>query len=88
MVADRCDEIGHGAVRITHPLMQEILGREPSSPQDAVRKLLSEDRDYVFPYYIKKGGIVLYVWCEKLTRIRLCQPSAANNPLRESCCHV
>ncbi|OJZ85080.1 hypothetical protein ASPFODRAFT_208268 [Aspergillus luchuensis CBS 106.47] len=50
MIATLWDEIPSGALRTTHPLMREILGREPTTPRDAIRKLLTEDRDYVFIY--------------------------------------
>ncbi|KAE8365042.1 hypothetical protein BDV27DRAFT_171854 [Aspergillus caelatus] len=44
------DEIVKGSLRTTHPLLREILGREPTKPRDFVRKLLLEDRNYVFQY--------------------------------------
>ncbi|KAL4949864.1 hypothetical protein BDW69DRAFT_67360 [Aspergillus filifer] len=50
MIATVWDEIVQGALLTTHPLLQEILGREPTKPRDFVRKLLEDDRDYVFAY--------------------------------------
>ncbi|GKZ28923.1 hypothetical protein AbraIFM66950_001881 [Aspergillus brasiliensis] len=50
MIASFWDDIERGALRTTSPLMREILGREPTTPQDAVRKLLEENRDYEFIY--------------------------------------
>jgi hypothetical protein len=50
MIATVWDEIVSGALRTTHPLLREILGREPTSPRDFVRRLLEADRDYVFAY--------------------------------------
>jgi hypothetical protein len=50
MIATVWDEIISGALRTTHPLLGETLGREPTSPRDFVRRLLEEDRDYVFRY--------------------------------------
>ncbi|KAE8139822.1 hypothetical protein BDV38DRAFT_291103 [Aspergillus pseudotamarii] len=50
MIATVWDEIVRGALRTTHPLLREILGREPTKPRDFVRRLLEEDRNYVFPY--------------------------------------
>jgi hypothetical protein len=44
------DEIFKGALQTTYPLLHEILGREPTKPRDFVRKLLEQDRNYVFPY--------------------------------------
>ena len=49
MVATIWDDIADGALSTTHPLMREILGREPTKPRDALRLLLAEDRDYVYP---------------------------------------
>ncbi|KAH0287070.1 NAD(P)-binding protein [Aureobasidium namibiae CBS 147.97] len=42
------DDIVAGALSTTHPLMGEILGREPISPREAIRALLSEKRDYTY----------------------------------------
>ncbi|KAL3487997.1 hypothetical protein BJX62DRAFT_240477 [Aspergillus germanicus] len=50
MIATVWYEIVSGALRTTHPLLQEILGKEPTSPKDFVRKLLEDGRDYVFRY--------------------------------------
>ncbi|KAL4980964.1 hypothetical protein BDW66DRAFT_146737 [Aspergillus desertorum] len=50
MIAKIWDEIAKGALHTTHPLLREILGREPTKPRDFVRNLLREDRNYVFPY--------------------------------------
>ena len=50
MIAAVWDEIVEGALCTTHPLLSEILGREPTKPGDAVRGLLEGDRDYVFLY--------------------------------------
>ncbi|KAL4893418.1 hypothetical protein BDV59DRAFT_178214 [Aspergillus ambiguus] len=50
MLATVWDEIVQGELRTTHPLLREILGREPTKPGDFVRKLLEDDRDYVFAY--------------------------------------
>ena len=50
MIATIWDEIVKGRLRTTHPLMREVLGREPTKPRDAVRGLLEEDRGYLFLY--------------------------------------
>jgi hypothetical protein len=50
MIATVWDEIVSGALCTTHPLLGDILGREPTSPEDFVRKLLEDDRDYIFAY--------------------------------------
>jgi uncharacterized protein YbjT (DUF2867 family) len=50
MIATVWDEIVSGALCTTHSSLGEILGREPTSPKDFVRKLLEADRDYVFAY--------------------------------------
>ncbi|KAE8339538.1 hypothetical protein BDV24DRAFT_135763 [Aspergillus arachidicola] len=47
-IATVWDEITKGSLRTIHPLMHEILGREPTKPRDAVRKLLTDNRDYTF----------------------------------------
>lgn len=50
MLATVWDDIVQGALSMTHPLLREILDREPTKPRDFIRKLLEDDRDYVFPY--------------------------------------
>ncbi|CEL09234.1 Putative NmrA-like family protein [Aspergillus calidoustus] len=50
MVATFWDEIVGGGLRTTHPLLREILGREPTRPADFIRRLLEEDQDCVFRY--------------------------------------
>ena len=50
MIATVWDEIVRGALCTTHPLLREVLGREPTKPRDFVRKLMEEDRNYVFQY--------------------------------------
>ncbi|KAL2783114.1 hypothetical protein BJX66DRAFT_330825 [Aspergillus keveii] len=50
MIATVWDEIVSGALCTTHPLLGDILGWEPTSPKDFVRRLLEDDRDYVFAY--------------------------------------
>lgn len=42
------DDIVDGALSTIDPLMEEILGREPTKPRDAVKLLLSETRDYTY----------------------------------------
>nr|XP_036582558.1 nmrA-like family protein [Colletotrichum truncatum]KAF6791262.1 nmrA-like family protein [Colletotrichum truncatum] len=49
MIATIWDDIVDGALSTTHPLLHEILGREPTKPRDALRQLLVENRDYVYP---------------------------------------
>lgn len=48
-IASRWDDIVEGALSTTHPLMHEILRREPTKPRDALRQLLTENRDYTYP---------------------------------------
>jgi hypothetical protein len=50
MIATVWDEIVSGALCTTHPLLGDILGREPTSPKVFVKRLLEDDRDYVFAY--------------------------------------
>lgn len=47
-VASWWDEISQGALCTTDPLMEDLLGREPTKPRDALRKLLEQDRDYSY----------------------------------------
>lgn len=49
MVATVWEGISEGALSTTHPLMQELLGREPTKPRDAVRLLLAKNRDHTYP---------------------------------------
>ncbi|KAF2019056.1 NAD(P)-binding protein [Aaosphaeria arxii CBS 175.79] len=49
IIAGIWDDINDGALCTTHPLMHEILGREPTKPQDALKQLLTENRDFRYP---------------------------------------
>ncbi|KAL2818509.1 hypothetical protein BDW59DRAFT_127642 [Aspergillus cavernicola] len=48
MVSTWWGDIARGELRTTHGLMREILGREPTKPRDALRELLTENRDYTW----------------------------------------
>lgn len=48
-IASIWDDIVNGALSTTDPLMHEILGREPTKPRDALKQLLLENRDYIYP---------------------------------------
>ncbi|KAL4923865.1 putative NmrA-like family protein [Aspergillus undulatus] len=48
MVASWWEDIADGALQTTHPLMREVLGREPKGPRDALREILSKSRDYTW----------------------------------------
>ncbi|KAL2870401.1 putative NmrA-like family protein [Aspergillus lucknowensis] len=48
MVATWWADIAKGELCTTHDLMREILGREPTKPREAVRGLLTENRDYTW----------------------------------------
>lgn len=37
-----------GDARSTHPLMRDVLGREPMTPREAIKSLLSKNRDYSY----------------------------------------
>ncbi|KAL4922356.1 hypothetical protein BDW62DRAFT_172382 [Aspergillus aurantiobrunneus] len=41
-------DIAKGELRTTYGLMREILGREPTDPRDALREILTENRDYTW----------------------------------------
>lgn len=40
------DAIKDGELGVIDPLMEDVLGRAPVSPKDAIRQLLEEDRDF------------------------------------------
>ncbi|KAF7588118.1 hypothetical protein BBP40_006151 [Aspergillus hancockii] len=47
--------IEKGELATTHPLMRELLGREPTKPREAIARLLRENRDYTWHQnYVKK----------------------------------
>ncbi|KAL4886914.1 hypothetical protein BJY04DRAFT_204557 [Aspergillus karnatakaensis] len=48
MVATWWGDIAKGELRTTDGLMRDVLGREPTKPRDALRKLLTENRDYTW----------------------------------------
>ncbi|KAL3491897.1 hypothetical protein BJX62DRAFT_115458 [Aspergillus germanicus] len=48
MVATWWGDISNGELRTTHGLMREILGRGPTKPRDALKALLTENRDYTW----------------------------------------
>ncbi|KAL2858054.1 hypothetical protein BJY01DRAFT_201840 [Aspergillus pseudoustus] len=48
MVSTWWADIAYGELRTTHGLMREVLGREPTSPREALRQLLTEDRDFTW----------------------------------------
>ena len=43
------DDIADGQLSATHPLMEQILGRVPTPPREAIRQLLTGRRDYTYP---------------------------------------
>ena len=50
------DGISKGETSTIDPLMADLLGRDPVSPRDAIRKFLTEDRDYEWHQnYLKRG---------------------------------
>lgn len=49
MIASIWDDIVNGALKTTHPLMREILQREPTKPRHALQKLLEENRNFTYP---------------------------------------
>ncbi|KAJ5325700.1 uncharacterized protein N7506_008802 [Penicillium brevicompactum] len=50
------DGISKGETSTIDPLMADLLGRDPVSPRDAIRKFLTEDRDYEWHQnYVKRG---------------------------------
>ncbi|KAF4266766.1 hypothetical protein KXW98_000277 [Aspergillus fumigatus] len=42
------DSVAQGEISHTHPLMKEVLGREPTTPREAIRGFLLENRDYTW----------------------------------------
>lgn len=50
------DAIARGDAGTTDPLMADLLGREPVPPREAIRSLLTENRDYEWHQnYINRG---------------------------------
>ncbi|CAG8196099.1 unnamed protein product [Penicillium salamii] len=50
------DGIAKGETAAVDPLMVDLLGRDPVSPRDAIRGMLTEDRDYKWHQnYAKRG---------------------------------
>ncbi|KAH6681029.1 hypothetical protein F5X68DRAFT_234148 [Plectosphaerella plurivora] len=48
MTVECWNEISKGGLRTTHPLMAELLGREPTSPREGIRLLLEKNRDHQY----------------------------------------
>ncbi|KAL3476973.1 hypothetical protein BJX99DRAFT_226861 [Aspergillus californicus] len=48
MVSTWWGDIEKGGLRTTDGLMREILGREPTKPRDALRAILTEERDFTW----------------------------------------
>ncbi|KAL4781377.1 hypothetical protein BJX76DRAFT_18066 [Aspergillus varians] len=48
MVATWWEDIAKGELATTHGLMRDILGREPTKPRDALREIMTENRDYTW----------------------------------------
>ena len=50
------DAISKGETSTIDPLMADLLGRDPVSPRDAIRDLLTRDRDYEWHQnYVNRG---------------------------------
>ncbi|KAJ5160264.1 uncharacterized protein N7482_007268 [Penicillium canariense] len=50
------EAIGQGEAATTDPLMADLLGREPVPPREAIRGLLTENRDYEWHQnYVNRG---------------------------------
>lgn len=50
------DAISKGEAKVTDPLMEDLLGRKPTPAREAIRKLLTTERDYEWHQnYVNRG---------------------------------